>query len=61
MDFDYREFKRVLLQTPSGFAIFNVCEYVFTGPHEVLVPHLVMDNLFSFFFGAVQMINESSN
>ncbi|XBJ27096.1 hypothetical protein VPH35_004413 [Triticum aestivum] len=36
VDFDYREFKRVLLQTPSGFAIFNVCEYVFTGPHEVV-------------------------
>ncbi|XBJ12086.1 hypothetical protein VPH35_016675 [Triticum aestivum] len=36
VDFDNMEFRRALLQTPSGFAIFNVREDVFTSPREIV-------------------------
>ena len=32
VDFNKMEFRRVLLETPSGFAIFNVHEDVFSYP-----------------------------
>ncbi|CAD6229108.1 unnamed protein product [Miscanthus lutarioriparius] len=35
VDFNKMEFRRVLLETPSGFAIFNVCEDVFSYPEIV--------------------------
>nr|AWA44728.1 hypothetical protein SS34H08_000004 [Saccharum spontaneum] len=35
VDFNKMEFRRVLLETPSGFAIFNVCEDVFSYPEDI--------------------------
>ena len=48
VDFNKMEFRRVLLETPSGFAIFNVREDVFCNP-RVCPNTLVMNHLFSFF------------
>jgi hypothetical protein len=60
MDFNKMEFRRVLLETPSGFAIFYVCEDVFPNP-KVCPNTLVMNHIFSFFLGAMQRIIESKN